>query len=455
MKKFFSERKIYLTLFIFFLGFFIGTNLSSVSSAQDPSFKYLDFFHFVYQTIKLEYVEEAGPKKLFYGAIDGMVSSLEDPYSRFLDEKEYSEFFHQVTGEFVGVGIEITTKDNQIVIISPIDESPAKRAGIQAGDRIVQIDDTIVRPDNINDVIKNIKGKPETTALLKIKKEGYPELLNFSIKRAPVKVSAVKYGIIKEKPKSGYLKITNFYSDTHLDVRKALLDLEKKGVKSLILDLRNNPGGNLETSIHIADYFLPKNSVIVSTRGKEGSGVSEEYKAEHDVLFKGDILILVNEGSASASEVLSGALQDNKRAVLAGETTFGKALVQRVIDIEKGKTGFALTIRKYYTPSGKMIHKAGIKPDYFVKQDIITENDKKNLGRIFNDKLIEKFARKYEKYNEENIELLISFLKSKNVPLSKKVAAFYYKFELNRDKPDALYDLEFDNQLKDSLKYLK
>ncbi len=449
------ERKIHLTLLIFLFGFFLGTGTSLVFSAEEPSFTYLDYFHSVYQTIKFRYVEQTNAKELFYGAIDGMIRSLDDPYSRFLGEEEYAEFNEVVTGQFVGIGIEITVKDDEVIVITPISDSPADKAGIMSGDRIVRIDDIELDDKNLTKVLETIKGKRDTTVKLTIEREGFTEPLEVTVTRKPIKISAVKHGVLHELPATGYIKITNFYDDTHLQVRDAVNDLQNKGMRSLILDLRNNPGGNMETCIHIADYFLEPGKIIVTTRGRDGSGVQEEYKSQESRLFSGELLVLVNNGSASASEILAGALKDNGRADIAGEKTFGKALVQQIMDIEKGKTGYALTVQKYFTPSGEMIHKKGIAPDHSIAQELIPPEDRKNLGRVLNDGLISSFAQSHPEYNESNVRSLVDFLESKQLPISKRVASYFYKNEVELEKPSPLYDLEFDIQLKKSLQYLK
>ncbi len=449
-----KERKLHITILIFLIGFFLGTGTSLVFSADEPSFTYLDYFHSVYQTIKLRYVEKTNAKELFYGAIDGMITSLGDPYSRFLDEEEYAEFNESVSGQFVGIGVEITIKNNEVIVISPINDSPAEKAGIESGDRITKINDTEITEKNLSEVLKKIKGKENTTVKITIEREGFSEPLVLNVNRKPINISAVKHGMLDELPFTGYIKITAFYDNTHIDVEKAVNQLKAKGMRTLVLDLRNNPGGNMESCINIADFFLPPDKVIVTTQGRKGSGIHEEYKSETGQLFNGEILILANNGSASASEILSGALQDNDRAKIAGVQTFGKALVQQIIDIEKGKTGFALTIRKYYTPSGNIIHKKGIAPDFKVAQDLIPADDRKNLGRVLNDGLISTFAQTHPEYTQANIDALVMFLKSKQLPLSKRVASFYFRNEIERDKPSKLYDLEFDMQLKKSLEFL-
>jgi carboxyl-terminal processing protease len=455
MKKFLLSKSVHVGLIIFLVGFFLGINFNASSAAEDSAFKYLDFFHFVYQTIKSDYVEGSSPKTLLEGGMRGMLQSLDDPYSRFLDEAEYAEFKEEVTGKFIGIGVEISAKDGEIVVVSPIDDTPAKKAGIRSGDVIVKIDDFFTKGKQVSDIIKKIKGIPESKVKILVRREGIPELLEFSVKRQPITVSSVKYGVMKETPAVGYLHITHFYAETAVDTEKALKELNNKKIKKLVLDLRDNPGGDMEAAIRMANLFLEPGKVIVSTRGREGSGINEEHKSETKPVYTGELLVLVNGGSASASEILSGALRDNKRGKLIGQKTFGKALVQRVIDIDNGKTGFTLTIRKYYTPSGEMIHKKGIIPDLVLDGNSIPENDRKNLGRAFNDKLFEDFAKTHADYSDANCALLTAYLKDKNAPLSAKVSAYFYKQELYKFKPTPLYDLEFDAELNKAIELYK
>ena len=455
MKKILFSKSLHIGLIVFLVGFFLGINFKASSAADDSAFKYLDFFHFVYQTIKSDYVEGASSKTLLEGAMRGMLQALEDPYSRFLNEEEYSEFREEVTGKFIGIGVEISVKDGEIVVVSPIADTPAKKAGIRSGDVIVKIDDTFTKGKQISDIIKKIKGLPESKVKVLVRREGIPELLEFSVKREPITVSSVKYGVMKEAPAVGYLHITHFYAETAVDTEKALKDLNEKKIRKLVLDLRDNPGGDMDAAIRIANLFLDPGKVIVSTRGREGSGINEEHKAETKPVYTGEIVVLVNGGSASASEILSGALKDNGRGRLVGQKTFGKALVQRVVDIDNGKTGFTLTIRKYYTPSGEMIHKKGISPDIALAGNSVPDEDKKNLGRAFNDKLFEEFAKTHADYTEANRSQLTDYLKEKNTALSPKVSSYFFKQELYKFKPAPLYDLEFDAELNKAIELYK
>ncbi len=454
MFKKIRERNTHLILIFFLCGIFLGSSLSFVRSAQENTLRYLDYFHFVYQSIKKEFVEEKKSEVLLEGAMQGMLQSLNDPYSRYLDEKQYAQFKTAVTGNFVGIGVEITVKDGDVIVIAPIEGSPARSAGILAGDIIVKVDDNQMRGKNLNAVIKKIKGKPGTKTIVYVRRKGFSELLNFEIIRKAITVKSTRYGTIKEQPGIGYIKISHFYETSASEIDKILKKFNKQQIKKMILDLRGNPGGNLNAAIQISDMFLAKDKVIVTTRGRKSQKSEDNFKATSDQLFKGKLIVLVNKGSASASEVLAGALQDNKRAPLAGQKTFGKALVQQLIDINPGKTGFTLTIRKYYTPNGALIHKKGIAPDHKMPEDLIPEKDLKNLGRIINDKLFHKFAKTHKIYKKENIEKLLSFLESNQLKISERTAAYYFKRELNRYKKASLYDLEFDSTLSQAIKLI-
>lgn len=454
MRKFLLSSKLHLCILFFGVGFFSGLGFS-VQSADDGSFKYLDYFHSVYQTIRNDYVEDVTPKKLFEGAIRGMIQSLDDPYSRFLDESEYNDFREEVTGKFIGIGVEVTVKDGEIVVVSPIEDSPAKKAGVKAGDVIVRVDDTKANGKPLSDIMKLIKGEPGSQIRISVRRAGMPELIDFTMKREPVRMASVKWGVMSENRSIGYLRITHFFSETAVDTEKALRAFIDRKVNKVVLDLRDNPGGDVEAAISIANMFLDKDKVILSTRGREGSGISEEYKAKNAPVYKGELLVLVNGGSASASEILSGALRDNKRAQLIGQKTFGKALVQRVNDVEADKTGYTLTIRKYYTPSGAMIHKKGIIPDIAIKENEVPESDRNNLTQALNKKLFEEFVKTHNAYTPENRTELKSFLTAKGFPLSDKVSAYFFKQELRRYTQTPLYDLEFDGELSKALEIYK
>ncbi|PKL38551.1 MAG: peptidase S41 [Spirochaetae bacterium HGW-Spirochaetae-1] len=445
MLKKIKERNIHFLTLAFLVGLFIGINVSFLASAEEPAHRYLDYFHRVYQILRTEYVEDVDNKELFFGAIRGMIGALGDPFSRFLDEKGYEELKEMTTGKFVGVGIEITVRDNEIVVISPIDDSPAMRSGIKAGDVIKKVDSTPIKGKKLSEIVKMIKGLPRTKVQLSIEREGFDELLDIDIERAPIKIQSVEYAMI-ENTSIGYIKIKNFGSETSQDVTDALKNLEAKKAEKLIIDLRYNPGGLLTAAVSISDLFLEKGKVVVSTRGRKGSENERIFKSENNPVSVEDIVVLVNKGSASASEIFAGAMRDNKRGKLVGEKTFGKGSVQKSYNLDDN-IGVAITIAKYYTPSGELIHNKGINPDFEVKSEELDKDDKKGINQVTKLKLMEKFIPVKMEYNAETKKQFELFLKKHDVVLSEKTAHLMLKNKIYELKKRPLYDLEFDNQL--------
>jgi carboxyl-terminal processing protease len=452
MFKKIKERKFHLLTITFLLGLFLGMNFSFLISAEEPSYKYLDYFHKIYQIVKSDYVDKPATKDLFYGAIRGMIKALDDPYTRFLDEDSFSQLQEMTTGKFVGVGIVITHRDDHVVVISPIEDSPAIHSGILSGDIILKVNKKKLKGLKLHEVVKLIKGLPESNVKLTIEREGYDENMIFNLKRVSIKIKSVEYSIL-DNSEIGYLKIKTFNADTTNDITKALKYFNKKEIKKIIVDLRNNPGGLLTASIDISDLFLKKGLTIVSTRGRKGHGKERYYKSENDPLYSGKLLLLVNNGSASASEIVSGALRDNNRSKLIGEKTFGKGSVQKSFNLDKN-IGVAVTIAKYYTPSGVCIHKKGIKPDYKVLVEKFSKDEIKNIKILNKKKLLKKIVTKKSIYNEELKTSFMKILKDNSILLSMNTSNFILKREINRYKKRALYDLEFDNQLNKAIKYI-
>lgn len=452
MIKKIKERKLHVLMIAFFLGLFLGVNLSFKAKADEPAHTYLDYFHQVYQIIISEYVDSVETKNIFHGAIRGMIQSLNDPFSRFLNEDDFAELKEETTGKFVGIGIEITLKDNEIVVISPIEDTPAMKAGIKAGDKIIRVNDTSTKDKSIQDIIKMIRGLPHTKVKLTASRQGFDEPLNFEMERMPIKIETVNYDVLKDY-NTGYIKVKVFSTDTEKEIEKALNELNKKKIDKLVIDLRWNPGGLLDKAISISELFLDKGKIIVSTRGREGSGNIKEFKSEKDPLYKGKLIILVNKGSASASEIFSGAMRDNNRGKLVGEKTFGKGSVQKFFNLNEN-IGVTLTIAKYYTPSGVSIHGKGIVPDYVVPVPDFSEAEKKNINILFKDKIIDSFIKINKGYTTENRNKFMQLLKEKNLQISEKSANLILKSELGRFSKQPLYDLEFDEQLKKALEIL-
>lgn len=453
MFKRLSERKTHLIILAFASGLFLGINFSFIAQAGEPAHKYLDFFHQAFQIITTEYVDQPDNKKLFYGAIKGMIDSLGDPFTRFLNEESTAELQEMTSGKFVGIGVEIAVKDGEIVVVSPIENSPAMKAGIESGDIITKINSEVIKDKNLDEIIKNIKGLPGTRVNITVKREGINEEISYNIERAPVKIDSTEYALIKEHG-IGYLKIKTFGNDTTQDVKKALDYFNANKTGRLIIDLRYNPGGLLTAAVDISNFFLEKDLVIVSTRGRADGGKETFFKAAKDPVYRGKIVILVNRGSASASEILSGALRDNNKGLLLGEKTFGKGSVQKTYSLDKD-TGIAVTVARYYTPSGAMIHGKGIMPDIEVKVSDFPENETEELRKISRDKLLNEFVTIKTVYSDSTKAEFKKFLHGRNVNISDTTSDFILKREIAKYHKSQVYDLEFDNQLTAAIEKLK
>ncbi|HRS78443.1 MAG TPA: S41 family peptidase, partial [Spirochaetota bacterium] len=372
--------------------------------------------------------------------------------TRFLDEKSFEELKEMTTGKFQGVGIEITIQDGQVVVVTPIDDSPAMKAGIISGDVITTIDGKAVKGMKLEKIVKLIRGLPKSTVKLQVRREGFDEPMNFELERAPVKITSVEYDIIKEK-NIGYLRIKNFGSETTRDVTKALKFFNARGIKKIVIDVRNNPGGLLNSSIEISELLLERGKTIVSTRGKEGSGRVQVFKSQSEPIYRGALVMLVNNGSASASEILAGAIRDNGRGKLLGVKTFGKGSVQKSFNLDDD-IGVAITVAKYYTPSGELIHKKGIKPDYEVPLEKLSESEMKNLKIVREKKILEQFVRKETEYTEETKASFRAALSKDGVILPDKTANYILKDWMYRFKKKPLYDIEFDLQLNEAIRHI-
>jgi carboxyl-terminal processing protease len=353
-----APHVLWLSLLVLGLFFFQGSG-ADVKAGTDKVYQNIEVFAEVLRQIEENYVEPKDPQELIYGAIKGMVESL-DPHSAFMTKQEHKDLMIETKGSFTGVGIEITTRDNVITVVSPIEGTPAYKAGIKAGDRIIKINDELTNDMTLSDAVKRIRGPKGTEVKLTVSREGSEKPLDFSITRDVIPLRSVRSYRIS--PDIGYVRISNFQSKTEEDLKSALRELESgEGLKGLILDLRNNPGGLLDQAIKVSDLFLDK-GLIVSTKGRDPSQ-NMEVSAHHNGSSRNyPMIVLVNEGSASASEIVAGAMQDNKRALILGTKTFGKGSVQTILPLSDG-SGLRLTTARYYTPSGNSIQLKGIVPD--------------------------------------------------------------------------------------------
>lgn len=337
---------------------FLFNNSASATSTNLTYFKSLDLIRKVLELIKSDYVEEnLDEQQLIYGAIEGMLKKLEDPYTRFMEPKVYKDMQVETQGEFGGLGIVISIKDRMLTVVSPIDDTPAARAGVQAGDMIVKIDGKDVIDIALHDAVKLLRGPVGSSVTISVLREGEKETTDYEIVRQIIKLPSIKYWTIA--PNIGYIRLTQFIQTSSEDLEKAMIDLEEHGAKSIILDLRNNPGGLLTAAVEVGRKFIPKGD-IVSIKGRDGEENTYSSFFKYHPLIP--LIVLINEGSASASEIVAGAIKDNKRGLLLGKKSFGKGSVQTVISLNDG-SAMALTTALYYTPSGVNIHKSGIKPD--------------------------------------------------------------------------------------------
>jgi carboxyl-terminal processing protease len=354
--------------FIFFLGLIIGAygKKTEKVSGEGEIYEYLRTFSYVIELVKKNYVEDVKDKEIVYSAIKGVVESL-DPHSTFLNPEMYKEMQSETKGEFGGIGIEITIKDGFPTVITPIEDTPASKAGLRPGDHIIKIDGKPTKNMGLVEVVKMIRGQKGKPVTLTIMREGFTAPKDFTIVREIIKVKSVKYRTLEEG--YAYVKITQFQERTSEDLRKAFAEITKdnKQIKGVVLDLRNNPGGLLDQAVAVADEFI-KEGLIVSIEGRNREA-KMRFFAEREDVYTGPLVVLVNEGSASASEIVAGALKDHRRAIIVGTKTFGKGSVQTIFPLSDG-SAVKLTTAKYFTPKGRSIQGQGIVPDITVESNV-------------------------------------------------------------------------------------
>ena len=348
------------------------TNLSfntAFSKDQSDAYRQLALFGDVFQRVKTSYVEEKTDQELIVSAINGMLNSL-DPHSSFLPEENYKKMRVETSGKFGGLGVEITTENGMVKVVSPIDDTPAFKAGLQSGDFIIGANEESLVGLPLNEAVEKLRGPIGSKIIITIQR-GQDEPFDVSIIREEIKIKSVRSEVFNDV---GYIRISKFTEQTNPGLLQAVNDLNqvsKKELKGYVLDLRNNPGGLLSQSIKVADAFLDQGE-IVSTRGRSGSDISHAYASEGDIIKGQPLVVLINSGSASASEIVAGALKDHKRAIIMGNRSFGKGSVQSIIAMP-GHGAIRLTTARYYTPSGVSIQSKGIVPDIEVELARIEE----------------------------------------------------------------------------------
>ena len=352
-------KKVYLIASLFF---FIFTN--PILSNENDIYKKIDLFSEVLDKINKEYVDEVNQSEAMDAAINGVLQSL-DPYSAYMSPDSYKNMQTETSGEFGGLGIEVSMEAGVVKVISPIDNSPAEEVGVKAGDYIVKIDDVQVQGKTLSEAVELMRGPVGSDIEITVRRRGERKALIFTITREIIQVASVKSEIKDDQ--TAYIRLTSFNENSSKQIKNKIKEFKKnKKIKNYILDLRNNPGGLLSQAIKISDYFL-ENGEIVSTKSKRKYENRKWFAKKGDIIDGETMVILINYGSASASEIVAGALQDHKRAILVGESTYGKGSVQSIIPLEN-EGAIRLTVSKYYLPSGKSISRVGVNPDIVIAE---------------------------------------------------------------------------------------
>ena len=366
-------KKNYFIIFFFLNSFFLA-NFSI--SAETDIYKKIDLFGEVLEKINEEYVDEINQSKSMDSAINGLLQSL-DPYSAYMSPEIFNEMQTETSGEFGGLGIEVSMESGVVKVISPIDDTPASKAGIKAGDFIVKIEDTQVQGKSLSEAVDLMRGPVGSSIELTVRRRGKKKALTFNIIREIIEIQSVKSDLLENN--IGYIRLTSFNENSGQQIKDKINDLEtNQNVNAYILDLRNNPGGLLSQAIRISDFFLD-NGEIVSTKSRKASENRKWFAKKGDLTKGKTLVVLINYGSASASEIVAGALKDHKRAIILGENSYGKGSVQSIIPL-KNKGAIRLTVAKYYLPSGKSISEVGVSPDIEIYEEgeefkIKTETD--------------------------------------------------------------------------------
>lgn len=380
-----------------------------VNKKKDNLYKQVDLFSDAVTIIRSEYVDEPVSKDLIYGALKGMLSSL-DPYSQFMDPESFNELRSDTEGKFGGIGIEIGIKDGLITVITPIEDTPAWKLGLKPNDKIVKINNELTRDMTLSDAVKKLRGKPSEAVNVTILRESENKILEFKIVRGIIKVKDIKDARILESG-IAYIRLVEFRENTPVDLDNVLEGLSKDGMDSLIIDLRNNPGGLLDKAVKVAEKFIEKGKVIVYTKGRKESQCIEFISQGKNPLVNIPIAILINEGSASGSEIVAGALQDYQRAIIVGVKSYGKGSVQTVIPLSDG-SALRLTTSKYFTPLGRQIHGKGIEPDIVAEEGKIQfagKKDELGLPTADREAIFESVENKGPKKEGEEVKEVFNF----------------------------------------------
>ena len=407
----YKKAALALTLIVlFFATASLATSLDRKKKAE--LYKQVELFSDTLAIVETDYVDEVKPKDAIYGALKGMLASL-DPHSQFMNPDDYDELKVDTEGKFGGLGIEISLKDDLLTIITPIEDTPAWKAGLKPGDRIVKINGEQTRGIDLSAAMKKLRGKPGEVVNLTILRESEKKLLEFKITRAIIKINDIKEVKILEDG-IGYLRMVEFREDTSRDFNLALEKLTKLKMKAFILDLRNNPGGLLESALGVTGKFVPDGKLIAYTKGRKADQNLKFFASAKQPELDLPMVVLINEGSASGSEIVAGALQDYKRAEIIGTKSFGKGSVQTVIPLSDG-SALRLTTSKYFTPFGKVIHGKGVIPDIIVENKDKESQDKEIIKEAGLKNKPEPALKTWDYKTDPQVMAAVNFLKNKAV----------------------------------------
>ncbi len=447
---------------VFLLVFFVRFEATGQGLRPSPSAdssRYLNLFQGVLEQIRTFYIDgdKATLDRLVYGAIKGMLDSLGDPHTVFLNRQRYESLRNEIQGSFEGVGINVAIKEGKLIVMSPMEETPAWEVGIKPGDVIDRIEGLPTTGITIDEAVTRLRGPLGSPVNLSIVREGEEKPIDFKLTRTKIEIKTIVSEKI-ESTSTGYIRVRSFAATTRKHFEDAIRSLKAESVNSLIIDLRNNPGGDLHVAVEMVDLFLEQGRIL-STRDRNGK-VMMDLAATRDVLVPRylPVILLVNGYSASASEIFAGALQDHKRAVLLGEKTYGKFSVQELRDIDpEERTGFKMTVARYYLPSGRSLHSEGIQPDIAASPELFTAYETKMISRIQARGLVNEYLRHHpdESRDRENLPAFIQSLNAEGIDLPlASLELLVSQMRHQKDLPKK-YDLRFDKQLREALKILR
>ena len=420
-----KKRLVYSALCVLLgLNLFVGAQIyfnSAQAAEKNSLYQHMELFVGVLDKIRKEYVEgdKVSYEDLIHGALKGMLSTL-DPHSEFMEAQKFTDLRNDTEGTFGGVGLEIGLRDNVLTVIAPIDDTPASRAGVLAGDKIIRIEGKSTEKMPVTDAVKKLRGEPGTPVIITVSRPTLPDPKDITLTRAVIKFATVKdidghRSFPLSADKIGYVRLFQFGEPSTAELLEALNKLKTQGMEGLILDLRDNPGGLLDQAVKVCELFLPRGQLVVSTEGRSPQSKQQFTARGRDQFASVHIVILVNGGSASASEIVAGCLQDLRRALVMGEQTFGKGSVQSIVPLQDG-SALRLTTAKYYTPSHKVIHEKGITPDSVVPMSL-EEEEALYLKRVQADLTSLSVEQRERVKNAKDVQLerAIDFLKAMNL----------------------------------------